>query len=312
MRRLLVIQTEHLDEAAAAWLGERCEVVSCAVEDEPRFGELLARADGLVIRTYTTVDRALLERAPRLKVVARAGVGLDNVDVGACEGRGVKVLSTPDANTRAVVEYVTALMLDVLRPRAPVASALGVKEWKAVRQGLIAHRQLSDLTLGILGFGRIGSQVARVGAALNMRVIYNDLVEIPEARRSGARPVPVGDLFRDADILTVHVDSRPGNRGLIGAPALAGCKPDVVLINTSRGFVVDAPALAAFLRASPAAQAVLDVHEPEPFDASYPLLGVKNARLLPHIAAATRTAHANMSWVVKDLWEVLRVEGEGA
>src|SRR6185436_2954026 len=147
-------------------------------------------------------------------------------------------------------------------------------------------KQLSDLTLGILGMGRIGSQVARVGAALDMRVVYRDLVEVPAARRAGAAPVSFEELLRGADVLTIHVDSRPPNRGPISGAALAMCRADVVLINTSRGFVVDAGALARFLGERPQARAVLDVHEPEPFDASYPLLGVKNARLLPHIAAA--------------------------
>src|SRR5690348_859540 len=120
----LVIQTEHLDPEAAAWLADRCELAVCPSEDEPRFSQLPSRAAGLVIRTYTQVNESLLARAPHLRVVARAGVGLDNVDAAACRARGVTVLSTPDANTRAVVEYVTALMLDALRPRPSVDGAL--------------------------------------------------------------------------------------------------------------------------------------------------------------------------------------------
>ncbi len=301
----LVIQTEHLDVEAASWLGTRCRLEVCASEDEPRFGELLAQAEGLVIRTYTQVNAAMLERAPRLRVVARAGVGLDNVDQEACRARGIAVLSTPDANTRAVVEYVTALMLDVLRPRRPLDSALPTKQWKAARESLIAPRQLSDLTLGVLGCGRIGSQVARVGAAFNMRVVYNDLAEIPPDRRGGASPVPLDVLLHEADVLTIHVDGRAGNRQFVGASFLDQLRPDVLVINTSRGFVIDPHALAAFLRTHPDARAALDVHEPEPFDDQYPLLGVTNARLTPHIASATRTAHRNMSWVVRDLWDAL-------
>lgn len=303
--RPLVIQTEHLDDAAAAWIAERCRLEVCPSEDEPRFGELLANAQGLVIRTYTQVNEAMLARAPRLRVVARAGVGLDNVDQDACRARGVRVLSTPDANTRAVVEYVTALALDALRPRQRVERALGTKEWKATRDSLIATRQLSDLTLGILGLGRIGSQVARVGAAFNMRVMYNDLAEIPADRRGGATPVPLDTLLAEADVLTIHVDGRASNREYVGADFLGKLKDDILLINTSRGFVIDTAALAAFLRAHPHAAAALDVHEPEPFDHTYPLLGVPNARLTPHIASATRTAHRNMSWVVRELWDVL-------
>jgi len=304
----LVIQTEHLDPEAAAWLAERAELVVCPSEDRDRFLPLLARAEGMVIRTYTRVDSALLERAPRLRVVARAGVGLDNVDLDACRARAVTVVSTPDANTRAVVEFVFTLLFDALRARRYLQAPLDVRAWKEAREQLIAPRQLSTLTLGIVGLGRIGSEVARAGAALGMRTLYHDVVEVPEFRRFGAVPVGFEQLLAEADIITLHVDSRPTNRHLIGGPQLGRCKPDVIFVNTSRGFVVDAAAMGEFLRSHPHALAILDVHDPEPFDASYPLLGLASARLTPHIAAATATAHRNMSWVVRDLWRVLNDE----
>lgn len=303
--RPLVIQTEHLDETAAAWLAERCELAVCPPEEEPRFGDLLARAAGLVIRTYTQVDQSLLKRAPNLRVVGRAGVGLDNVDLSACAAANVAVVHTPAANTRAVVEYVLALLMDVMRPRVALDAALDVKTWKTLRAGLIAPRQLAGLTLGIVGLGKIGSQVARVGAALDMRIIYHDIIDIAEDRRGGAAPVPFETLLRESDVITVHVDERRANRNLFSATQFAHCKPDVIFINTSRGFVVDPAALAEFLKANPAARAALDVHEPEPFGPDYPLLGLENVHLTPHLAAATAQAHANMSWVVRDVWRVL-------
>jgi phosphoglycerate dehydrogenase-like enzyme len=307
MPRPLVVQTEHLDDACAAFLRERCELV-VSPADAPEFGALLERAEGLVIRTYTKVDAALLARAPRLRVVGRAGVGLDNVDVRACAARGVTVVSTPGANTRAVVEYVTALMLDALRPRLFLDKPLAIGEWNKLRKELLAPRQLSDLTLGIVGLGRVGSGVARVGAALNMRVVYCDLIDFPPERRFGAEPAPLERVLNESDVLTLHPDGRRRNRGLIGAKELALCKPDVVLINTSRGFVVDAHALADFLIAHKGARALLDVHDPEPFGATHPLVDIPNAHLSAHIAAATATAHRNMSWVVRDVWRVLSGE----
>ncbi len=303
----LVIQTETLDASCAAWLGERADLVRRA-DTEAGFDELLGRAAALVIRTYTKVNQALLDRAPALKVVGRAGVGLDNIDIPACRARGVEVVHTPDANTRAVVELVTAFMLDALRPRLFLDGPLERREWKSTRDELIAPRQLSDLTLGVYGMGRIGRSVARVGAALDMRVLYHDLLEIPPARRAGADPVSRDALLRESDVLTVHVDERASNRNLLSAEAFALCKPEVVFINAARGFIVDAGALAGFLRATPTAQALLDVHEPEPFGADYPLLSLDNAWLSPHIAAATATAHRNMSWVVRDVWRVLSGE----
>lgn len=304
----LVVQTEDLDPVCAAWLGERCEVVACPSEDQGRFEELLFRADGLVIRTYTRVDGSLLARAPRLRVVGRAGVGLDNVDIPACKARGVTVVSTPDANTRAVVELVFAYMLDALRPRLCVEQPLSITEWKKTRASLVAPRQLSDLTIGILGLGRVGKSVARVASAFDMKAIYNDLLDIPPALRHGATPVPLEQLCRDSDILTIHIDGRPGNAKFVGAPRFDLCKPDVLIINASRGFVVDAVALSAFLWDNPEARAILDVHEPEPFGPDYPLLAPPNAHLSPHIGAATATAHRNMSWVVRDMWRVLSGE----
>lgn len=304
----LVIQTEQLDADAAAWLAERCELVVCPWEDDRRLGELLPRAEGLVIRTYTKINDALLDRVPKLKVVGRAGVGLDNVDIQACERRRVTVVSTPGANTRAVVELVTAFMLDALRPRAYQTGPLDKKAWSALRSAQIAPRQLGDLTLGIIGFGRVGSGVARVGAAMDMRVIYHDIVDIDPARRSGATPVPFDRVLEEADVLTIHVDGRSTNRGLINAAALARCRPGVVFINTSRGTVVDAEALGAFLRKNSGARAFIDVHEPEPLAPTNPLLGLPNAHLTAHIGAATATAHANMSWVVRDVWKVLSGE----
>ena len=304
----LVIQSEELDPIPAAWLAERCELVACPYSDTARFHDLLGRADGLIVRTYTKVDLDLLARAPRLKVVARAGVGLDNINIHACRKQGIEVIHTPGANTRAVVEFVSALIADALRPRIYLDHAPTTDEWHRVRRDMNARRQLDGLTLGILGFGRIGSQIARLRAALNMRVLYYDLLDIPEASRAGASPVPLDTLLRESDIFTVHIDDRPTNRDFLDAAAFNRLKSDVLFLNTSRGFVIDHAALAEFLRVSPHAQAMLDVHDPEPIESSNPLLGLPNARLSPHIASATDTAKRNMSWVVKDVWRVLSVE----
>lgn len=303
-----VLIAEEIDDECSAWLSERCKVEFCPSTDPARIETLLARADGLVVRTYTKVERGFLSRAPRLRVVGRAGVGLDNIDIAACRGRGVEVVHTPDANTRAVVELVTAFMLDALRPRVYVDRPLPLEEWKRLRHGLIAPRQLAGMTLGILGFGRVGSAMARVGAALDMRVIYNDVRDIPAESRFGAQPVRAEEVFASADIVTVHIDDRPSNARFVGTGLIGRMRADALFINASRGFVIDTAALAAFLRANPDAAAMLDVHDPEPFGPEYPLLGLSNARLTPHIGAATAAAHRNMSWVVRDVWRVLSGE----
>ncbi|NBQ15348.1 MAG: hypothetical protein EBU31_12280, partial [Proteobacteria bacterium] len=176
--RPTVIQTEHLSPAAAHWLAERAELVVGA-PGSPAFEEAAPRAAGLVVRTYTQVNEALLARLPALRAVGRAGVGLDNVDQDACARRGIAVFNTPDANTQAVVEYVTCLVCDALRPRVFIDEPLDKDEWDEVRQEVVAHRQMNELRLGILGLGRIGRRVAEVARAIGFDVAYHDLAEIP-------------------------------------------------------------------------------------------------------------------------------------
>jgi D-3-phosphoglycerate dehydrogenase len=304
MARPTVIQTEHLSPAAAAWLGERARLVVAAA-GSPGFEAAAPEAAGLVVRTYTRVDDALLDRLPRLRVVGRAGVGLDNVDVEACRRRGIACFNTPDANTQAVVEYVTCLLCDALRPRLFLEQPVSRARWDEIRQEVVGRRQMSELALGILGTGRIGRRVAEVARAIGFTVRCCDLVEVPERDRHGAEQVDAATLFAESDVITVHVDGRASNAGFVGASLIGRMRPEAVLVNTSRGFVVDHAALAAWLRANPGAQALLDVHDPEPFDASNPLLGLPNAHLAPHLASRTDAAMEAMSWVVRDVWDAI-------
>ncbi len=301
----LIIQTEHLDDEPARWLSERAELTRCAAEDA-RFAAFLRDAAGLIVRTYTRVDAEMLEQAPKLRVVGRAGVGLDNIDVPACCERGVRVVYTPDANTQAVVEYVLQLMLAHVRGLPePISEAVGDDLWKAMRHDCASDRQISDMTIGILGLGRIGARLVGILHALGARALYNDLLDVPESRRSGAQPVSIESLFAESDIVSVHIDGRASNRHFVGEELLNLMRDDAVLVNTSRGMVIDAVSLANALRAEPRRAAILDVHDPEPIDASNPLLSLPNAMLYPHIAARTQTAMRNMSWVVRDVWEVI-------
>ncbi len=304
---LLAVITEDLDAEPALWLGQRCEVLWRA-HDDPALADVLLRTSALIVRTYTRVDDALLAQAPRLKVVARAGVGLDNIDLEACQKRGVRVVSTPGANTRAVVEYVVAMLLDASRPRVFLDRALDIDAWKKLRKDLEAPRQLAGMTLGIVGMGRIGQQVARAAQALDMRVVYHDLREIGVEARFGAQPVSRDELLEQADAITVHVDGRRENRGLIDADWFGRMRSDVIFINSSRGMVVDTDACSGFLSAHAGACALLDVHEPEPIEPGHSLLTLPNAHLSPHIAGGTRAAKLAMSWVVRDVWRVLNGE----
>lgn len=302
----LVIQAENLDEQCADWLGERCELIRCSKDDE-NFRAHLAVAQGLVIRSYTEIDGDFLDAGKNLRVIGRAGVGLDHVDLKACNERGVRVVYTPGANTQAVAELVFAMLLDVVRPRVFLHKPIvDLKAWKQARIQLTGERELGSLTLGVLGFGRIGSRVAQIARAFRMDVIYHDVLEIPEEERFGARPVSREEFFKQADVVSVNVDGSQTNARIVGADEFAMMKDNVVFINTSRGLVVDPFACASFMIEHPAACAMLDVHDPEPFDATYPLLDIKNVYLTPHLGGATKSASLAMSWVVRDVWAVLQ------
>ncbi len=306
-----VVQSEHLADGPARWLADQCRLIDCP-HDDPNFADALAGADGLVVRTYTIVDDALLDRAPNLRVVGRAGVALENIDVPACRERGVEVVHAPGSNTQAVVEYVFCLLADARRPRVTVDQPLDAATWNRWRADVFADRQFNEMTLGIVGLGRIGRRVAEVAGAIGMPVRYFDID--PELREGPPPSCPdaafadAETLFAECDVISVHIDSRPGNRGFVSRSLIERMKPDALLINTSRGFVVDADALAAYLNENPDARAMIDVHEPEPIDAANPLLGLPNATLLPHLAGRTKTALDNMSWVVRDVVAVLNNE----
>ena len=301
-----VVITEHLDAACADWLAERAEVV-WHKHDEPGFDAALAGAQGLVVRTYTIVDAALLDRAPGLRVVGRAGVGLDNIDVPACRQRGVEVVYTPDANTQAVVEYVTGLMLDRYRPRTAITGTDTPAPFHDMRRTEVG-RQLDEMAIGLLGFGRIGKRLGAVAHAIGMSVLACDLLPAEPLRAAVDYPVELVDhdeLYQRSDILSVHVDGRASNRHLIDAGALEQMKPEVMLINAARGMLLDRAALRDWARTRPEAAAVLDVHDPEPIPAEDPLWGLPNVILLPHLASRTDSAMRNMSWVVRDVMAVL-------
>jgi D-3-phosphoglycerate dehydrogenase len=286
-------------------LKEQVRVIEAAV-DSPEYFAALPDVAGMVVRTYTKVNSALLARCPKLKVVARGGVGLENIDVKACRARGVEVVYTPDANTLAVADFVIGFALQLLRPWAFFKDHVyEPKEFKSIRdtqRGL----QLNELTIGILGMGRVGRRVGKVAAnGFDMRVVYNDLLDVQSQLKFPATSVDKPTLFREADVVTLHIDMKPGNERLVSTPLLSLMKPTGILINTCRGEVLDDAALAAAIREKRIAGAAIDVFDPEPPKANYPLLGFDNVLLTPHMAARTHTAIENMSWVVRDVVDVL-------
>lgn len=306
MKKPIIVVTEGSDPRPLAWLKEHAEVREVALAD-PNLDAALAEAEGLVIRTYTKVTEAFLAKCPKLKVVGRGGVGVENIDVKACRARGVEVVYTPDANTLAVGDFVIGYILQLLRPwcffRERVYEPGEFKKIRETNRG----RQLNELTIGILGMGRVGRRLGHIAAnGFGMRVIYNDLLEVAGQLDFPATAVDKPTLYREADILSIHVDMRPGNENLVGAEQIAMLRPTSILINSSRGEVLDAKALADSIRAKKLFGAAIDVYWPEPPKADFPLLGLPNVLLTPHMAARTGTALENMSWVVRDVLGVLQ------
>jgi D-3-phosphoglycerate dehydrogenase / 2-oxoglutarate reductase len=302
--RPIIFLAEPIAAPPLDWLNERAAVVDATKLDREALLDRLKDAQALLVRTYTIVDDALLDAAPNLRVVARAGVGLDNIDLDACHDRGITVVHTPSANTGAVVEYVTAMMLNALRPIAPLDDCPIADRWHSLREHAITPRSCVGARLGIVGLGKIGTKLARVAGALSMDTVYTDLRTIDNPPPN-ARAVSLSEIAASSDIVSIHVDGRTSNHHLIDADFFNALKPDAIFINTARGFVVDPNAAADFATANPGATLILDVHDPEPIAPDSPLFDLPNIVLTPHIAAATSSAKEAMSWVVRDLLAAL-------
>jgi len=247
----------------------------------------LADADALVVRSAVQVDDALLEHAPKLRVIGRAGVGVDNIDAEAATRRGIVVMNTPGANAVAVAELTIGLMLALAR-RLPVANAtMHAGKWeKKSLQGA----ELRGKTLGILGLGRIGLEVARRARGFGLELIGSDpFVSAAVARENGIALVSLDELFAKSDYLTLHVGLTPQTQGIVNAKSLAAMKKGVRILNCARGELVEDQALAAALKSGHVAGAALDVFSVEPPKDS-PYFGLDNVILTPHIAGSTAEA----------------------
>jgi phosphoglycerate dehydrogenase-like enzyme len=305
----IIIVTEGLEKVPFTWLRDNAQVVEVSYKEPEKLRAALQTADALIVRTYTIVTPELLSHGPKLKAVGRAGVGLDNIDQDACKARGIEVISTPTANTRAVCEYVFNLIFTLARPVVNLKTPVSDEEFHHIRK-ITRGLELSGKTMGILGMGRIGRGIGKIAWAMEMTVLYNDLVDVSQHIDYPAKSVPKPELYEKADILTVHVNHQPNNLNyhLVDATVISRMKPAAYLINTSRGEVVDAQDLATALKTNRLAGACVDVHDPEPPPPDYPLWGLPNLILAPHQAARTQGAMDRMSWVARDVVEFLRTK----
>ncbi|MDG6989087.1 MAG: hydroxyacid dehydrogenase [Nitrososphaerota archaeon] len=251
--------------------------------------------DALIVRSRTKVDREVLDRAGRLKLVARPGTGLDNVDVSYAKEKGVTVVNSPESLVEAVAEHVVLLMLALSRKL--VEADVSTKSGKWEKNALVG-REMKGRTLGIVGFGRIGRRIAEIGRTLGMSVLVYDVIPISPDLLSpvGARAVSLDELFSSSDYITLHVPMTPETVGMVGAARLARMKRGSVVVNTSRGGVIDEAALSKALAAGKIGGAALDVFEAEPPTGD--ILKAPNTILTPHIGGQTEEAQTNAIVVV--------------
>lgn len=283
----VVLVAEELSPAGLAVLGEDFEVRHTDGADRSQLLPDLADAEALVVRSGTRVDAEVLAHAPRLRVVARAGVGLDNVDVEAATKAGVMVVNAPTSNIVSAAEHAVALLLAGARNIPQAAHALKGGEWKRSKYTGV---ELQDKVVGLLGLGRIGALVAQRLSAFGTRVIaYDPYVQTVRAAQIGVRLVSLEQLLRESDFISVHLPKSPETIGVLGERELSLVKPTARIVNAARGGIVDEDALASAVKEGRLAGAGIDVFASEPCTES-PLFELDNVVVTPHLGASTHEA----------------------
>ncbi|HOU39707.1 MAG TPA: phosphoglycerate dehydrogenase [Promineifilum sp.] len=292
MYRILV--SDKLGAAALERLKEHNDM-SVDVKTGLSKEELLAVIpdyDGLIVRSGTQVTADVLAAAKKLRVVGRAGVGVDNIDVKAATMSGVVVMNTPGANSMATAELTMALMLAVSRNIPQAHASLKAHEW---RRSEFVGVQLYNKVLGIVGFGRVGKLVAERAQAFGMEVLAFDPIALEEtAREMGVMLVEMDELLAKSDYITLHAALNPSTSKLINAETIAQMKDGVILINAARGKLLDEAAVAAALQSGKIKAAAVDVYSSEPPPADHPLIGLPNVVHVPHLGASTHEAERDV------------------
>ncbi len=283
----VVLIADKLAQSTVSALGDQVEVRWVDGPDRPKLLEAVADADALLVRSATTVDAEVIAAAPKLKIIARAGVGLDNVDVDAATAAGVLVVNAPTSNIHSAAEHALALMLSAARQIPAADATLRDKTWK---RSAFNGTELFGKTVGVVGLGRIGQLVAQRLAAFGTHVIaYDPYVPPARAAQLGIELLPLDDVLARADFISVHLPKTKETAGLLGAEALAKTKPGVIIVNAARGGLIDEQALADAIRSGHVRAAGLDVYATEPCTDS-PLFDLPQAVVTPHLGASTSEA----------------------
>jgi D-3-phosphoglycerate dehydrogenase len=292
--RLRVLVREPIAEAGLELLRSRFDVVEDADSD---LAEIIGGFEAVVVRSQTTLDAALIERAGRLKVIGRAGVGVDNVDVDAATRRGILVANAAESTVDSAAEHAIALLLALARNVPQAHAALIAGSWERER---FTGIELAGKTLGVLGLGRIGRQVARRALGLGMHVVaFDPFVAAERFRELGVEAAPsLEDVYARADVVTLHLPLNPETRGLLDADAFARMRDGVRIVNAARGELVDEKALEDAIRSGKVAGAALDVFVTEPY--AGPLLKLPQVVVTPHLAGSTTEAQDRAGIVIAE------------
>ena len=253
---------------------------------------LVADTDAMVVRSETKITRKVIEAAPRLKVVGRAGVGVDNVDVEAATQRGIVVMNTPSGNTISTAELTFSMLMALARKIPQAHASMKAGEWNRKSfQGV----ELYNKTLGILGMGRIGSEVARRAIAFGMRVLaYDPYLALSRAKALQVELMELDEIYAQADFITVHMPMSDETKGMINGAAFAKMKKGVRVLNCARGGIINETDLVEAIRSGQVAGAALDVYEVEPLPKDFPLRDLPQVIMTPHLGASTEEAQENV------------------
>jgi len=288
-----VLVRERIADAGVDLLRSKFEV---DVELEAPLDEIIGGYDAIVIRSATRLTRELIDRGERLRVIGRAGVGVDNVDVDAATRRGIVVANAPESNVVSAAEHTIGLLLALARNIPQAHGALVAGRWERGRFGGV---ELADKVLGVLGFGRIGRQVARRALGLQMKVVaYDPFVSAERFRELGVEAASFAEVLERAEFLTLHLPLNDETRDAIDGEAIARMRDGARLVNAARGELVDVDALVAALESGKLAGAAIDVFPEEPYDG--PLLRAPNVVVTPHLAASTEEAQDRAGVIVAE------------
>ncbi|MEJ8824564.1 hydroxyacid dehydrogenase [Variovorax humicola] len=296
-----IVITEFMDLPAVESLRKQFNVVydPKLVDDEARLLTEVVNADAIVVRNRTQVRGALLDACKKAVVLGRLGVGLDNIDVAACEARGMKVIPATGANSVAVAEYVVGTCMMLLRGVYQSGNEVASGAWP--RGQLSNGRETAGKTLGLIGFGGIGRLTARLAQNLGMQVVAYDPMLRDDDKvwtLTGVKNASLNDLLAQSDAVSLHVPLTPETKNLLSAERIASMKKGAIVINSARGGIADEGAIAAAIKSGALGGAAFDVFDPEPLGADNPWIGCPNVILTPHVAGVTAEANTRVSTMI--------------